>query len=61
MSQGPPGIKLKFTFCENDVVTMSESKKCYFGIDQICIEKLAKTNSQQNWDSFYSYAIYFFS
>jgi hypothetical protein len=36
MSQQPPGIKLKFTFCENDVVTMSESK---IAIARICGEK----------------------
>ena len=36
MSQQPPRIKLKFTFCENDVVTMSESK---IAIARICGEK----------------------
>jgi hypothetical protein len=36
MSEQPPRIKLKFTFCENDVVTMSESK---IAIARICGEK----------------------
>jgi hypothetical protein len=39
MSQGPRGIKLQFTSLEKDNVTMSESKKCYFGNAQICIGK----------------------